>query len=427
MLKEHIKVGKLKNGIKYLLNNDKCLKSTSIFFFVRVGSKHEIEGEYGMAHFLEHILFKGTKTYTTNMQLNKKIDSLSATSNASTTKNFTNYFIKLPTINVIEGIKLLADMVFFSLLNNNELEKEKDVVCEEINKTFDDSENFIEDLLPYHIFKGSKLEHYVLGEKKIIQNMSRRDILKFYKKYYIPSNTILVISGDFKRSLESQLPKLLNFNIKKSKINHNYELCCYHNKLRIISYYREHFQITLGIAFPLFNYYDKEKYCLDILIAHLDGNLTSKLWVELREKNPLVYGADASYELFEEGGIFQFVYSLDKKNVFKSLELINKIIKDFKNNKIKEEEFNRFKKSIILNIDIEREDNSEVCNYYGEQLLLSNEIKNYQQLKEEYEKCTFEDVINLAKNIFNYDKMVIIQMGDINKNTFKTKTLKIFS
>ena len=81
----------------------------------------------------------------------------------------------------------------------------------------------------------------------------------------------------------------------------------------------------------------------------------------------------------------------------------------------------------ILNIDIEREDNSEVCNYYGEQLLLSNEIKNYQQLKEEYEKCTFEDVINLAKNIFNYDKMVIIQMGDINKNTFKTKTLKIFS
>ena len=104
--------GMVNNGLKYVLNNDNTFKSCSIFIFVRVGSKHEKKEEYGMAHFLEHILFKGTKKYRTNLELNRKIDSLSATTNASTGKNFTCYFLKLPSINTEEGIELLKEMVF---------------------------------------------------------------------------------------------------------------------------------------------------------------------------------------------------------------------------------------------------------------------------------------------------------------------------
>ena len=424
---ENIKIGTLNNGLKYLLNKNKCLKSSSIFIFVRVGSKHENKVEEGLAHFLEHMLFKGTKSYPSNLELNKKIDDLAATTNAGTSKNFTNYFMKLPTQNLIEGIKLLSEMVFFSLLKSTELVKEREVVCEEINKIFDDSESFIEDLLPYYLFKGSKLEHFIMGDKKLIREIPRRDILKFYKKYYIPSNSCLVISGNFNNKLEKELPKIFNFNFNEKKINHIYELCCYPNEMKIITKYREHFQITIGIAFPIFNYYDKKKYFLDILISHLDGNLTSKLWMELREKNPLVYDADASYELFEEGGIFQIKYSLEKKNVFKSLEIIKKIVEEFRKNKITQEEFNRFKKSVIFNTKIEGEDSSEVCNFYGEQLILDEEIKNYNQIVSEYEKCNLEDINTLAKNIFDFNKMIIIQLGDINKDTFQKKTAKIFS
>ena len=434
--KNNLTNGALNNGLKYVLNNDNSFKSCSIFIFVRVGSKHEEKEEYGMAHFLEHILFKGTEKYRTNLELNKKIDNLSATTNASTGKNFTCYFLKLPAINTEEGIELLKEMVFFSILNNTELEKEKDVVLEEMNKSFDDSEDFIDDLLPYHIFKGTNLEHYIIGKKDIINNMKRKDIMKFYKKYYIPSNCILVISGNFEKSLESKLPKLLNLetNIKHSNpikhsnsINHIYELCCYSKKMRIISDYRENFQITLGIAFPLFNYYDKRKYCLEILIAYLDGFLTSKLWLELREKNPLVYGTNASYELLEEGGIFQIVYSLEKRNVYKSLELVYKILEQLKKKKIKEEEFKMFQKNVIFNLDLEREDTSEICHFYGEQYLFNEKnVLTYEEVKKEYMKCTIEDIYDLSKFIFDYNKMVVIQMGDINKKTFEKKVKKIF-
>ena len=361
------------------------------------------------------------------MILNKEIDSIGATTNASTSKNFTCYYLKLPSVNVEQGIKILKEMVFHSILDSRELEKEKEVVLEEMNKSFDDSQDLIEDLLPFYLFKDSPLSHFIIGKKEIIKNIKRADLLKFYKKHYTPENSILVISGNFHNNLEKRLPKLINFNSNKKQILHNYDLYCIKKEMKIISKYREHSQITLGIAFPIFNYFDKRKYCLDILVSYLDGHLTSKLWVELREKNPLVYDADASYELFEEGGIFEFVYSLDKKNVFKSINIIKNIMEDIKDGKIKEEEFKLFQKNLILHLDIEQENSSEICHFFGEQLLLSDKINDFNDVAKEYANCTLEDIIELAKYIFDYQKMIVVQLGDINKKTFESRVKKIFN
>ena len=416
--------GILKNNLKYVLNQDKKFRSTTIFIFIRVGSKHEIEEEQGMAHFLEHLLFKGTKKFKTNMILNKKIDNLGAQTNAATDKNYTCYYLKLPSPNVLEGIKVLKEMVFESKLDSKELEKEKEVVIEEMNKTFDDSEDYINDLIPEYLFKDHNLGHHILGKKNLIRNMKRSDIMKFYKKHYIPNNSVLVITGNFDMKIQNELPKI--FNNSQSIIKHNYENFCFPKKRQIITKYRDHNQITLGIAFPIFNYFDKRKYCLDILISYLDGYLTSKLWVELREKEPLIYSGDAGYDVYEEGGYFQLVYSLEKKNVFKSLEIVNRIFNDIKNNKIKEEEFEMFKINIILNIEMDKEDADETSHFLGEEKLINDKILSYQKLKEYYENCKLEDLNNLGNSIFNYEKILVIQLGDINKKTFQNKVDKIF-
>ena len=417
--------GILKNNLKYVLNQDKKFRSTTIFIFIRVGSKHEIEEEQGMAHFLEHLLFKGTKKFKTNMILNKKIDSLGAQTNASTDKNYTCYYLKLPSENILEGIKVLKEMVYESKLDTKELEKEKEVVIEEMNKTFDDSEDYINDLIPEYLFKGHNLCHHILGKKDLIRNMKRSDIMKFYKKHYIPNNSVLVITGNFDMKIQNELPKI--FNNSQSIIKHNYENFCFPKKRQIITKYREHNQITLGIAFPIFNYFDKRKYCLDILISYLDGYLTSKLWVELREKEPLIYSGDAGYDVYEEGGYFQIVYSLENKNVFKSLEIVNRIFTDIKNNKIKEENFEMFKRNIILNIEMDKEDADETSHFLGEEKLINDKILSYQKLKEYYENCKLEDLNNLGNSIFNYDKILVIQLGDINRKTFQNKVDKIFN
>ena len=424
IIKENLKQGELKNGLKYILNNDNSYKSTSIFMFVRVGSKHEKEKEFGMAHFLEHLLFKGTKKFKSNIDLNKEIDNLTGTTNASTGKNFTNYYIKLPTENLLKGLVVLKEMVFESIIETKEFIKEKDVVIEEMNKTFEDSESFIEDVLPYYLFKNHNLEHYIIGSKKSIKEMKRNEIMKFYKKYYIPSNCLLIISGNFEKDIENHIPKI--FNIKNNDvINHNYKPYNFKHQMKIISNYREHFQITIGIAFPLFNCYDNRKYCLDILMSYLDGNMTSQLWINLREKNPLVYDSDAEYELFEEGGIFYIKYSLEKKNVFKSIEEVYKIIEKLKKEKIPVKEFKRFQKNTILNLNIDREDNTEVCNFYGENYIFGNKLITYQDVINEYNNCTNESLYDLANYIFDYNKCIVVQLGDIDKKDFKKKVEKI--
>ena len=416
--------GILKNNLKYVLNQDKKFRSTTIFIFIRVGSKHENNTEQGMAHFLEHLLFKGTKKYKTNMILNKKIDSLGAHTNASTDKNYTCYYLKLPSENILEGIKVLKEMVYESKLDPKELEKEKEVVIEEMNKTLDDSEDYINDLIPEYLFKGNNLGHHILGKKDLIRNMKRSDIMKFYKKHYIPNNSVLVITGNFDMKIQNELPKI--FNNPQSVIKHNYENFCFPTKKQIITKYRDHNQITLGIAFPIFNYFDKRKYFLDILIAYLDGYLTSKLYLELREKEPLIYNGEAGYDVYEEGGYFQIVYSLEKKNVFKSLEIVNRIFKDIKNNKIKKEDFEMFKRNIILNIEMDKEDADETGHFLGEEKLINDKILSYKKLKEYYENCKLEDLNDLGNSIFNYEKILVIQLGDINRKTFYNKVNRIF-
>ena len=138
-LKNKIVKGKLDNGLKYIINRNRFNKTCSLVLYIRVGSKHENEKEYGLAHFLEHMLFKGTKKYNTNLKFNERVDQLNGYINAGTSKNYTNYHIKLPSKNINEGLDILNQMVFHSLIDKKELDKERHVVIEEINKGIDDS------------------------------------------------------------------------------------------------------------------------------------------------------------------------------------------------------------------------------------------------------------------------------------------------
>ena len=154
-LKNKYQKGKLPNGLKYICSPNNLHNSCSIVFLVRVGSRNERTMEYGFSHYLEHMLFKGTKKWKSYKTLNQKIDNLQASSNASTYKNMTRYYFKLPGKNFKEGLELMTDMVLHSILDSRELEKEKKVVIEEINKTIDDSLDYASDLMDRKLFENT--------------------------------------------------------------------------------------------------------------------------------------------------------------------------------------------------------------------------------------------------------------------------------
>lgn len=413
-LKNKIVKGKLDNGFKYIINRNKFNKTCSLVLYIRVGSKHETEKEYGLAHFLEHMLFKGTKKYNTNLKFNQKVDELNGSINAGTAKNYTNYHIKLPSKNINEGLDILNQMVFHSLIDKEELDKERYVVIEEINKGIDDSEDYLDDLVGEKIFDGNNLGHIIIGKKKNILGYKRQDLINFIKKYYIVSNCCLSLSGDIPSGIAKDIKRI--FNHKSNKIiNHINEPYIYKNiKPVFIFRQREQQQIFVNLSFPIFNIYDERKYGLDFIVDILYGNLTSRLWLALREYNPLVYGIKVYYELYEEGGQFLITLSLDKKNLNKAFELLYKELERLKNEKLKKREFNNVLNNLVHHFESEEEDNMEIAEYYGEKYLLDEEIDTFSDVIKKYKKCNTESIIELANLIFNFNKVVVGEVGTIS-------------
>ena len=418
-LKNKIIKGQLDNGLKYIINRNKFHNTCSLVLFIRVGSKHENEKEYGLAHFLEHMLFKGTKKYETNLKFNIKVDELNGSINAGTAKNYTNYHIKLPSKNILEGLDILNQMVFYALVESNELNKEKHVVIEEINKSIDDSEDYLDDLVGEKIYKGNNLGHLIVGKKKNILGYKRQDLINFIKKYYVISNCCLSLAGDIPKGIVQDIKRIFNH---KSKKNVRHEIIPYiYRSIKPVFVFkeREQQQIFINLTFPIFNIYDKRKYGLDIIVDILYGNLTSRLWLALREYNPLVYGIRVFYELYEEAGQFSIALSLDKKNLSKAFELLYKELERLKNEIIKDKEYKNVINNLIHLFESEEEDNMGIAEYYGERYLLDEDLDTYSDVIKKYKEYSPQKIKELVNLIFDFKRVVVGQVGNVHLKDFK--------
>ena len=418
-LKNQYQHGHLSNGMKYIISPHPLHNTCSISIFVRVGSRNEKPEEYGLAHFLEHMLYKGSRKYKTYQDINKKIDSLHASTNASTSKSYTNYHIKLPSRNLLEGLELLKDMVYHSILDNGELQKEKKVIIEEINKTIDDSLDYTSDLLDLTIFKGHSLSHFILGNKTIINKLTRGQLLKFYRKYYLVNNSCLGISGNIPSNIITILERVFqeekNMNINLKFIEFQYS----HSKPRFLIKHRKQEQIAISLGLPLFNTYDERKYILDIITQLLYGNMTSRLWMALRERNPIVYGLDVDCQFFEEGGYFMIDLGLSKVNLEKTFHILHLELRRLKLEKIPKKELDNIKDNIIENLREEEEDNLQIAEYYAEKFLLDKKILTFRDLEKIYKKITSTQILTLCQEIFDFSKLTIVEVGDVNLTTLR--------
>merc|ERR1711935_518494 len=208
-------------------------------------------------------------------------------------------------------------------------EKEKKVIYEEFNRTLDDSLTRLEILTTEFNFKNHRLSNLILGSKKSIKKLSKKDIMNYYKKYYIPNNCCISIVGNLPNNIVHKLNKI--FILKNSKII-EHKIIEYKNpKNNFFLYKSLKTKLNhISISFPLFTIFDIRKYYLDILIDILGGNMTSRLWIALRENNQLVYSFNVFYECYEDGGFFSINFSCANKNVKKTINTIIEILKSLK-------------------------------------------------------------------------------------------------
>lgn len=325
------KLLKLKNGLNCILAPLHETEAVTVLVLVKVGSRYESNKINGISHFIEHLLFKGTKRRPTSLHLTKELDSLGAEYNAFTDKDHTGYYIKVHKRHLAQAVEVVSDMLFNPLFEEKEINRERGVIIEEIKMYEDNPLMYIGDVLERAMFQEHPLGNRISGPQSNLRTINRKEILDYYKKYYFTSNLIIGLAGNFTEA-EGKILAEKNFGQHKlNPVKDDFKkFSDQQNKLQINIETRDSQQVQLALGFMAYKRTDPKIYPLSLLAVILGGSMSSRLFTAIREKRGLAYFVRASTTLYEDVGALDIQAGLDQNRLVAALkvlkdELIKKI------------------------------------------------------------------------------------------------------
>jgi predicted Zn-dependent peptidase len=390
----------LKNGLT-IVQSLQDRETTAINLLVKVGSSNEEKNQFGFAHFIEHMLFEGTKSRTA-LEISKEIEGVGGEFGAYTTNERTCYYIKSLSRYYEKSLEILSDIISNPLFANDSLQKERGVILSEISMRKDEPRHYQWDLFITNLFKDYPLGHPIIGYKEIIKKVTREELVNFFSKYYIPNNMTLVIVG----------PKYLDKKIigkhfgnlqKQEKKEFSFTYPLKQNQQNVIEN-RKINQTYIVFGYRTHNIKHEDTIALDVLQAILGRGMSGRLFDEIRNKRGLAYDLGCMFNPGINYGFFAFYYSCEKKNIKLCKELMLKEIKDLKN--ITDKELEESKNYLEGDFIMENEDNMKYADsiafseYANDLDYFKNYIKHIRQIKK-------EDVLRVAKKYITKDELQV--------------------
>jgi predicted Zn-dependent peptidase len=422
------------NGLKVIYQKRPgALTAVSLFCCVgSVNEPTELHGNVnlnGISHMIEHMMFKGTSNISDTKGIAKIFDSIGAYFNAYTDKNMTCYTVKSSSKNIDVIIKTLSDMMMNSLFVKEEFEMEKKVVIEEIIRARDNTANYLNNEIYSLYFKGTNLANPIGGVPEVINNYNYEEAKKYYKAFYVPSNMVLSICSDLDFN---DIKKLINKSYFLEKQTKPFENRLYKNKgilepqtdIRTKALNRKLEQTHIALGFRTTNMFNDDKYLLDIARVILAGNMSSRLFTELREKRGLTYNIGIDASEYEKHGHFTILTSVDKKRLIEytedgvkkpgALKIINEELKNMIDTGITPGELVKAKGYIDGKLVLVTEDALNISDYNGKIVGFNFEhfipIKKLYEIK--YSLITIEQVNNAIKKYFKRNRLSLYLIGD---------------
>ncbi|MFH5974147.1 M16 family metallopeptidase [Clostridium perfringens] len=399
----------LPNGLK-VITIKKDTRLASINIGVNIGSLYEDEKELGMSHFVEHMLFKGTKNRS-NEQLNRELEFLGGDYNAYTDYISTVYSITCLDEEFEKGIELLSDMILNSSFDEKEMKKEKGVVLSEIKSDKDDIEDLSISRTHEYAFDKSALKNSIAGTEEHVKGFKRKQVYDFYKKYYTPDNCVIVTVSAFSHE---QMQKIITdlFEKWEGKSHKKAEIIKEENKELIKTTYKS--QIEQGTVTYLYAFKEvceKDKLPLKILSYKLAESSNSILFRELREERGLAYDVYSQMDLDENVNTMNIFTSVREESIDEVIEVIDKAILDIKNKDINfdEDMLCMMKKTHKTGVVSTLEDCSSLCSYVLVQSLAGKDITEFINSMEELETLTGEDIYRVCNKYLNKPTIHILK------------------
>ena len=402
----------LENGIRVITETVNHVQFMSMGFWVGVGSRYESEKQWGITHFIEHMLFKGTEKRTAD-QISGAVDAVGGQLNAFTSKENTCYYIKTLTEDFPLAVDVLSDMFLNSRFDNEEIAKEREVIIEEIKMYEDTPDDQVHDLMSANLWPDHPLGRAILGTEESIAVFDH-DMLKDYmKQYYTGSNIVVSVVGNISHNQVVEAIREVLGGIPKGEVN-QYRIAD-RAKPGVNCYYKEIAQSQICVAMPGVAKEDDRLFPLSILNTYLGGGMSSRLVKKIREEEGLAYSVYSYNGSYIDTGAFVISVGTRPENCQRVIDIILEELDDVRQNGITKDEldksFSQLKGSLYMGLETV---NSRM-NKLGRSMLIYDRVITPEENVDDLSRVTLEDVKSLAGDMFRKENLQITVLGPVNE------------
>jgi len=411
----------LKNGVRIISERLEHFRSVSLGIWIGVGSRDESEKENGISHFIEHMTFKGTSART-GLHIAKELDAIGGLSNAFTSTEYTCFHSKVLDKHLPTLVDILSDIFLNSIFDPGDMDRERQVILQEINMMEDTPDEQIHVLFNRLHWMKHPLGMPVLGTPLTVSSIKREEIIGYIKRFYIPERILLVAAGnvdhetlvDYLSPLFDSLPSVGQEPERVSPINHA-GVSCHYKEL-------EQVHICLGGKAPHLS--GDLRFAAAVLNTILGGNMSSRLFQEIREKRGLAYSVYSFFSSYIDAGLMGIYLATEPQDVNQALEVINTEISKIQKGDLARSDLAATKDHLVGGILLGSESTDGRMMRLAKNEYVFNRHVTYEELVSNLEKVTLEELVAVAEDAFQCDSVSLVTLGPIRKDDLDLSCLR---
>ena len=403
----------LTNGVRILTEQMPGVRSASLGIWVGAGSRHETAAENGAAHFIEHMVFKGTEKRTA-AGIAQEMDSIGGQVNAFTTKENTCFYVRALDTHLAQAVDVLCDMFFHSAFREEDVSTERGVILEEIGMYADNPEDVCSERLAAAVYKGSSLARPILGKPSTLANMTGETLRNWRDTHYRPEEIVVSLAGSFSDSVVDDLKT--RFSAIPVKPQPKFKPAAYRSAVTLKKRAIEQNHITL--AFPGLPYGSSGRFTLQLLSFILGGGMSSRLWQEVREKRGLCYSIYSYGAGHEDTGLFGIYTALGRETERQALEAVTSVVKALVDDGVSAEELSRAREQSKSSVLMGLESTQSRMSHLGRSTLLTGKVLTPDEIIAAYDAVTREDVLSMARSVFDFGQASLSAVGRVENEDY---------
>jgi predicted Zn-dependent peptidase len=407
----------LKNGVRVVVERMPTLKSVTIGIWVNVGSRDEGAGEAGLSHFLEHMFFKGTRTRSA-AQISREIDALGGEMNAFTTRETTTFYVKVVDQHLRPALALLSDLFHHSRFGSREVAKEKQVVLEEIRMVQDDPEDLVQELHAKQTLKRHPLGRPILGDRETVQAFTRAQLLRYVHAHYHPLQTVVAVAGNFN---PKELLPVLETSFGSFQGGDQPGVSRWppvvNGGLLVRRKPLEQAHLCLGLKGISLGH--KDRYAAHTLNALLGGNVSSRLFQEVREKRGLAYSIYSYLSSYSDGGTLTVCAATRPREAPRVIELVCREIRRLRTAGVDRQELERARNQMKGGLMLSLESTHSRMSKLAKDELQQGRYTSLEEMMAEIDRVSEGQILQLSRELLDLSCLAVTALGPVSPRGFR--------